>query len=416
MEPIVRVEKLGKRYRRGAKRQPYGTLRDTLVDAIRDPLRRRTTQEEFWALRDVSFEIGKGQVVGIVGRNGAGKSTLLKLLSRITEPTEGRAELYGRVASLLEVGTGFHGELSGRENIFLNGAILGMRREEIRAKFDAIVAFAEVQAFLETPVKYYSSGMYMRLAFAVAAHLEPEILVVDEVLAVGDAEFQKKCLGKMSDIASHDGRTILFVSHNMSAVRNLCSRVLLLNGGRLEMDGPPAETIQAYLHQTRSRDDNQLSLAGRRFTPKQAAIVNGWLEREGQPAETFFFGDAPAVVIEFEVRQRERIAVELVLRQADGLPVAFAPSGLSRGWEIDAEPGSYRVTASLPKLQWAAGEYALDLILCRSGQYFIDYVEGALYFTIEETAIGPANWQFQQSMGQGSHLLDVDFRLESIPS
>ena len=227
-----------------AARAAPGAARRTWRAAA--PSWRATATEEFWALKDVSFEVKRGEVLGIIGRNGAGKSTLLKILSRITEPSEGRVTIKGRVASLLEVGTGFHPELTGRENIYLNGAILGMTRAEIKRKFDEIVAFAEVEKFLDTPVKRYSSGMYVRLAFAVAAHLEPEILVVDEVLAVGDAEFQKKCLGKMSEVAS-GGRTVLFVSHNMAAVTSLCSRAVLLVGGKLGRQGDVAETVGAYL-------------------------------------------------------------------------------------------------------------------------------------------------------------------------
>ncbi|MFT3867252.1 MAG: ABC transporter ATP-binding protein [Nibricoccus sp.] len=248
--PIISVENLGKRYtlRHQAR---SGLLRDRLASLLRNPFRQlreaRATAEDFWALRDVGFSVNQGDVLGIIGRNGAGKSTLLKILSRITEPTTGRISIQGRVASLLEVGTGFHGELSGRENIFLNGAILGMSRAEIRKKFDEIVAFAEVEKFLDTPVKHYSSGMYVRLAFAVAAHLEPEILIVDEVLAVGDADFQAKCMGKMRSVASSDGRTVLFVSHNLSSVRQLCNRAIFLNQGALVFAGDPSASIAAYL-------------------------------------------------------------------------------------------------------------------------------------------------------------------------
>jgi len=249
----IRAEGLGKQYRIG-KRERYHALRDTISEALTAPLRifRRGrdgagdgTPETIWAIKDVCFEVPRGEVVGIVGRNGAGKSTLLKLLSRITEPTAGRAEIHGRVGSLLEVGTGFHPELTGRENIYLNGAILGMRKVEIARKFDEMVAFAEIEKFLDTPVKHYSSGMYMRLAFAVAAHLDPEILMVDEVMAVGDLAFQKKCLGKIGEVAK-GGRTVIFVSHQMNQIRRLCSQCLWLNGGQVRMFGPTVETIGAY--------------------------------------------------------------------------------------------------------------------------------------------------------------------------
>jgi len=252
-ELAVRVEGLGKEYRLGGPREPYSTLRDRLnklasarFRALRGRGERSEQSPPFWALKDVSFEVRPGEVVGIIGRNGAGKSTLLKILSRITEPTEGEVDINGRVGSLLEVGTGFHPELTGRENVYLNGAILGMRRSEIVRKFDEIVAFAEVEKFIDTPVKHYSSGMYMRLAFAVAAHLEPEILVVDEVLAVGDAEFQKKCLGKMGDVA-RGGRTVIFVSHNMGAVQSLCRSAIHLDAGQIVANGSTTEVVGRYL-------------------------------------------------------------------------------------------------------------------------------------------------------------------------
>jgi lipopolysaccharide transport system ATP-binding protein len=254
----VRVHNLGKQYYIGRKQVKYRTLRDTLADAFAAPFRRvgkllrgqatgaAELDATIWALRDVSFEVERGEVVGLIGRNGAGKSTLLKVLSRITEPTEGYAEIRGRVGSLLEVGTGFHQELTGRENIYLNGAILGMRRAEIDGKFDEIVDFAEVEKFIDTPVKHYSSGMRLRLGFAVAAHLEPEILLIDEVLAVGDAAFQKKCLNKMQDVGQQ-GRTVLFVSHNMPAITRLCPRTILLDGGRVLEDGPSYQVVGTYL-------------------------------------------------------------------------------------------------------------------------------------------------------------------------
>jgi lipopolysaccharide transport system ATP-binding protein len=251
--PIISVEGLGKEYVIGGQERGSDTFREMLTSSLSAPFKRfrqfrgspASEEERFWALKDVSFDVQEGEVVGIIGRNGAGKSTLLKILSRIAEPTEGRITVRGRIASLLEVGTGFHPELTGRENIYLNGAILGMSRAEIQRKFDEIVAFAEIEKFLDTPVKRYSSGMYVRLAFAVAAHLDPEILVVDEVLAVGDAEFQKKCLGKMQDVAGH-GRTVIFVSHNMAAVRRLCSKGILLKSGRLTASGAVDDVIAEY--------------------------------------------------------------------------------------------------------------------------------------------------------------------------
>jgi lipopolysaccharide transport system ATP-binding protein len=257
-ETALELERIGKQYHIGRRQSGHRSTQDVLKDALLSPFRRTMRllegraagaadlDETFWALKDVSFEVKHGEIVGIIGRNGAGKSTLLKILSRITEPTEGRGEIHGRVGSLLEVGTGFHPELSGRENLFLNGAILGMRKAEIERKFDEIVTFAEIDRFIDTPVKHYSSGMYVRLAFAVAAHLEPEILLVDEVLAVGDAAFQNKCLGKMSEV-SRAGRTVVFISHNMAAVENLCDRGILLENGRLTFSGDMKQTVEHYL-------------------------------------------------------------------------------------------------------------------------------------------------------------------------
>jgi lipopolysaccharide transport system ATP-binding protein len=265
-ETAITVDGLSKQYRIGGQPRGYRTMRDTIMQTAGAPFRKlnsairgqgEETKENdgtYWALRDVAFEIKAGDVVGVIGRNGAGKSTLLKILSRITEPTTGYADIHGRVGSLLEVGTGFHGELSGRENIFLNGAILGMKRKEIERQFDAIVAFAEVDKFIDTAVKFYSSGMYLRLAFAVAAHLEPEILLVDEVLAVGDMSFQKKCLGKMGEVAKQ-GRTVLFVSHNMGAVRSLCDKGLVLNQGKVVEYGPIGKSIETYYKLTAAADE-----------------------------------------------------------------------------------------------------------------------------------------------------------------
>lgn len=266
MKPIIQVEGLSKQFRLGKQREPYRTLRDSVAGGVRNAwnrLRRHhdaasSNTSDFWALKDVSFDVQPGEVVGIIGRNGSGKSTLLKILSQIYEPTSGRAVLRGRLASLLEVGTGFHPELTGRENIFLNGSILGMTRREIQRKFDEIVAFSEIEQFLDTPVKRYSSGMYVRLAFAVAAHLEPEVLIVDEVLAVGDAAFQTRCLGKMGQVAK-SGRTVIFVSHSMTAIQKLCTRGIVISKGRIIHDGNTSDAIQTYTGSLFSESELSLS-------------------------------------------------------------------------------------------------------------------------------------------------------------
>ncbi|RLB00320.1 MAG: ABC transporter ATP-binding protein [Deltaproteobacteria bacterium] len=305
----IRVENLSKRYRIG-QREGYLALRDVLARGLKAPFRllkrdsqnlSRRSNEYIWALKDVSFEVKRGEVVGIIGRNGAGKTTLLKILSRITEPTEGYAEVRGRVGSLLEVGTGFHPELTGRENIYLNGAILGMKKREIDRKFDEIVAFAEVEKFIDTPVKYYSSGMYVRLAFAVAAHLEPEILLVDEVLAVGDAAFQKKCLGKMGDVAK-EGRTVLFVSHNMAAIERLCQRALLLDKGNLILSGHAQELVARYLSEKvplRRSNINLTFHSGRRPGMLPVIVKIRFMDKNSQEKTVFKIGDD--IIFEIEL-------------------------------------------------------------------------------------------------------------------
>jgi lipopolysaccharide transport system ATP-binding protein len=305
-DPAISIQGVSKLYRLAHLNRRPDTIREAIVGALMAPIRRFRALSEhggdteaFWALKDVSFEVARGEVVGIIGRNGAGKSTLLKVLSRIVEPTEGRVVLRGRVASLLEVGTGFHPDLTGRENIFLNGSILGMKHREIRARFDEIVAFADIERFLDTPVKRYSSGMYVRLAFAVAAHLQPDILIVDEVLAVGDAEFQRKCLGKMREVSVGSGRTVLFVSHNMTAVQALCSKAVLLRSGRVHKIGPTASVVEDYLDESRRVAVTDLRTRTRRSGSGVIRLTSARVEdgsgnprssvQSGAPAE-FVFG------------------------------------------------------------------------------------------------------------------------------
>ncbi len=305
---VIRVENLGKKYMIAHQQEIYTTLRDKIAIQFKSAVgklrskadNKYSRKEEFWALQDISFEVQQGERLGIIGRNGAGKSTLLKVLSRITEPSTGRISLQGRVASLLEVGTGFHPELTGRENIYLNGAILGMSRVEIRRKFDEIVAFAEVEKFLDTPVKRYSSGMYVRLAFAVAAHLEPEILIVDEVLAVGDVQFQKKCLGKMESIAEKEGRTVLFVSHNLAAIKSLCSRALMLARGQVKNIGNVDSVIDEYMTVAMSKSKRQEIISScQRFELK----FPYWVDKNDQPVSIYAFGDRYKLRFEFNFWQ-----------------------------------------------------------------------------------------------------------------
>ena len=362
-EVIISADQVGKRYILNHQAGGYRKFSDTLVHVAKAPLRwlkpeardaaQTASKEDFWALKDVSFEIKQGEVVGIIGRNGAGKSTLLKVLSRITEPTTGRITLKGRVASLLEVGTGFHPELTGRENIFLNGAILGMRRDEIKAKFDEIVAFAEIERFLDTPVKRYSSGMYVRLAFAVAAHLEPEILIVDEVLAVGDAQFQAKCLGKMQDVAKGGGRTVLFVSHNMAAVSALCSTALLMRSGQVAARGDVKTIVADYLAADGASSgelqehklDSTLTL--KRYEMSQAMIESG-----------------AALTVRLELESTvEQVLGELCLLiyTAAGQRVAIVDLRGERT-VFQARPGSsLRVKIEIDRLPLVEGEYAMGL-------------------------------------------------------
>ena len=413
MTYIVRVENLSKQYKLGARVAAYATLRESLTNAVRRPLnglrRLGSANETIWALKDVSFEITPGEVVGIIGRNGAGKSTLLKILSRITEPSAGKVELYGRVGSLLEVGTGFHSELSGRENIFLNGSLLGMTRSEIRAKFDAIVEFAEVDKFIDTPVKRYSSGMYVRLAFAVAAHLDPEILILDEVLSVGDASFQKKCLGKMSEV-SRDGRTVIFVSHNMSTIVRICSRCILIDGGKIEADGPVDSVIRHYL-ETSAQHDGSCSFP---IDPAKAAQFTslGLLTREGDATASFDYRFDITVSAEYVVRQPvPQGLLGIRVSTADGLPIFTShhvdkldPSAAAAA----LLPGTFRTQITIPSNFLLPGSYVLTAAIVDGNMRLIDMQEDAISFDVAATG----NTQARKSTNNGVVNLDLSWDIQ----
>jgi len=347
----------------------------------------RSSRETFWALRDVSFEIHPADVVGVVGANGAGKSTLLKILARITEPTTGLADIHGRVGSLLEVGTGFHSELTGRENVFLSGAILGMRRTEIARKFDEIVAFSEVERFIDTPVKHYSSGMGLRLAFAVAAHLEPEILIIDEVLAVGDARFQRKCLGKMQDVSSREGRTVLFVSHNMNAVQRLCNRCLLLRAGELAAAGPTEEIVSLYLADSAAAEPSLwIDLAGLHRSGSGEARFQSLRYGSGSEAaaDQPYPGGPLEITVVIEAAEARTVSgLALTFYDRNGTKLVNADI-LSLGLVVSLKPGLNRVRFRIEELLLNPGTYLLGFWLSDSGGGVLDFTEAALNVEVVE--------------------------------
>jgi lipopolysaccharide transport system ATP-binding protein len=364
MAAAIEAEGLSKRYRIGQLQAAYGTLRESLTRTTKRLVRAEHDHHraEIWALRDVSFQIDEGEVLGVIGRNGAGKSTLLKVLTRITTPTEGRATIRGRVGSLLEVGTGFHPELTGRENIFLNGSILGMRRREIQRKLDEIVDFSGISGFIDTPVKRYSSGMYVRLAFSVAAHLEPDILLVDEVLAVGDAEFQQRCLGRMEDF-SGSGRTVLFVSHNMQAINQLCDRAILLEGGKVAQDGDPSDVVTYYLRSTHGTGsqlvwDDVDSAPGDDLVRLLSARV---VDTAGETIQTADVRRSVGIEIVFRVLRPGRPVfpkIKVHDRQGD---IAFNAMDTTAQW---SEPGDYAATAWIPGNLLNEGVATIDVAVC----------------------------------------------------
>jgi lipopolysaccharide transport system ATP-binding protein len=365
MTPLaIRIEHLSKQYHIGGSQSSYRTLRETLVSGIKNfRLSRlsRSTDNFIWALKDISLEIQQGEAVGIIGRNGAGKSTLLKILSHITNPTEGRVEMFGRVGSLLEVGTGFHPELTGRENIYLNGAILGMKRAEIERKFDEIVAFAETEKFLDTPVKHYSTGMYMRLAFAVAAHLEPEILVVDEVLAVGDAEFQKKCLGKMGDVV-HEGRTVLFVSHNIAAIKSLCNSGIFLEQGMVRSIGNIENVVNSYLNSGNISQEPYATIMDDPETPIQLNVVSV-RDREHNIASNISIDEPFYLEVDFTIRRElSRCYIAIHIHDNDLNTLIFIRDfEQNENLLLKRIPGKYRYRLHIPAPLLVPGTYRVSV-------------------------------------------------------
>ena len=366
MAIAIEAEGISKRYRLGEFQAAYGTLRESLAHAGRLITRKehKLKTQELWALEDVSFQVEEGEVLGVIGRNGAGKSTLLKVLTRITTPTSGRVEIRGRVGSLLEVGTGFHPELTGRENIYLNGAILGMKRREIQQKLPDMIEFSGVEGFLDTPVKRYSSGMYVRLAFSVAAHLEPEILLVDEVLAVGDAEFQRRCLGRMEDFGAN-GRTVLFVSHNLQAVAQLCDRVILMEKGRVALDGPSADVVAHYLQtsagagSSRTWDDVEDAPGDELVRLRSVRIV----DRDGETVDYVDVRDPVGIEIVFRVLEDGPPVLPKIKLVADGR-IAFNAMDVDPRWHEPSPPGEYVATAWIPGNLLNEGLMSVDAAVC----------------------------------------------------
>ena len=413
-EVAISVANLSKRYFVGhesVRRDGHNTLRDTIVRHAKNFGRKASDMvrgrqiiqgdevEEFWALKDVSFEVKRGDVVGIIGRNGAGKSTLLKILSRITEPTQGRIMINGRVASLLEVGTGFHPELTGRENIFLNGAILGMTKTEIREKFSNIVEFAEIDKFLDTPVKRYSSGMYVRLAFAVAAHLDPEILIVDEVLAVGDTEFQRKCLGKMRTVAS-EGRTVLFVSHNLQAIERLCTRGILMQGGALLYDGPVSQACQHYMSSLTTWNSNsRLELHPRQGDAHARITKFEVLNVEGRPLSRIAAGEDILIRIHYFAQKTIRTPwFGFALVTTAGVRILNTVSN-DTGTEIESIKGQGIIDLHIRGLTLAIGHSLCNLAISNSRGTYHDYLTEVPLLDIIESSSLPRSRTYDQSSG-----------------
>ena len=392
----IRVDNLGKRFSINSRQESYQTLRDTLASAALAPFRAVASlasnnddgapdHEDIWALRDVSFEVKTGEVVGLIGRNGAGKSTLLKILARVTEPTEGNAEIVGKIGSLLEVGVGFHLELSGRENVFLNGAILGMKRADIKRRFDEIVSFAEIEKFIDTPVKHYSSGMYLRLAFAVAAHLEPEILLVDEVLAVGDAAFQKKCIGKMEQVAG-EGRTVLFVSHNMAAVQALCTRGIFLHNGTISTDSTAATAISAYLRMLEQSVSQDLRDRTERRGKGDVRLAKLEISTGATDSSQTLATGRPAVFVFHLTDMRPRTSCIFTIYDDFGQPLATFNSAVRSPEDAQDPTLETALACYVDELPLVPGRYRLNVAISSDNE-LQDHIEGAAFFEVEQGAL-----------------------------
>ena len=415
MKPIIKVENISKQYKLGTRNAAYTTLREAVSRVARSPRdlfssKNSGGKNSFWALQDVSFEVKPGEIVGIIGRNGAGKSTLLKILARVTEPTRGRIELFGHANSLLEVGTGFHPELTGRENIFVNGAILGMKNSVIKKMFDEIVAFAEVEKFLDTAVKHYSSGMYMRLAFSVAAHLNPDILIIDEVLSVGDAQFQKKCLGKVQDIATA-GRTVLFVSHNMAAVENLCGRGVVLEKGKVIFEGEKSAAVSHYLESTNKNFDSNLTDNPNRSGSGEVRVTAIEIkDLAGSPLSNAMSGQDIDIYFYFEKLpdfQKSNVVIGFMVRTFLDIPVFLQHNKLTRDdWDALPENGAF--VCRIRRLPLPPAGYRLGYSIMRDDEYLdriddaseLNVIEGDFYGSGEVPPIS-----------HGTCLVDAEWRL-----
>lgn len=407
MKPILEVHGISKKFKIHHENQSYLSLRDSLINLFNGS---SSSNEEFWALKDVSFTINPGESIGVIGRNGAGKSTLLKILSKITPPSSGKIISRGRIASLLEVGTGFHPELTGRENIFLNGSILGLKKSEILKQFDAIVEFSGVEQFLDTSLKHYSSGMQLRLAFAVAAHLEPEILIIDEVLAVGDAEFQKKCMGKMDEV-SKSGRTILFVSHNMAAIQSLTTKSLLLNKGQLLSIGSTPDIVQQYsslMIKDRDALSNQIESSGKLSKINRANL----LDPAGNLTSVYTIGEDLLLEIFFEIFEADNTSLELFLVDNNNIRIGIASLYQFHEVKLPKEKGKYKLNVNLGPLNIASGSYSIDISTSVINSHCDHYVFSACSFDVIYSNPNHLPWDFKQDYLYGN----TAFLLKEKPS